>query len=63
MDKCSLVMCINEVYNLGIEVNPVKAQFECDRSLNNKMKFDEVKRFNIPELKQQIQEMREFKLE
>ena len=57
VDKFELVSTINEVYSLGIEISKKETDIPCDRSMTSKFSFED---FNIPSLKKQISEMKEF---
>ena len=55
--KSGLVQMVSDAYGLNIKVNPIEAAVKCDRTLSTiKDKLD----IDIPELIQQIQEMKEF---
>ena len=56
VDKYELVSFINEIYQLNIKINKIKSGSFCDRSLSTVHDND----FNIPNLRQQIQEMKDF---
>ena len=58
VDKRELVETISEVYNLDVKVNPKETPSKCDRSLNSV--HDNNGGFNIPSLKEQIIEMKDF---
>lgn len=57
LNKFELVSLINEVYSLGIKISKKETESICDRSMTSKFKFED---FNIPLLRQQISEMKEF---
>jgi len=58
VSKCELVNMINDTYELCIKINKFETDVIVDKSLNSI--YDENKLFNIPELFNQITEMREF---
>ena len=58
--KLELVNLVSEVYDLGITVNPTLAPEPCDRTLSSV--YNECISFNIPELRDQILEMKNFSL-
>jgi len=55
--KYNLVKLISNVYDLNVKVMPFETEIKCDRSMSSIR--DDVK-FEIPELKQQLLEMRDF---
>lgn len=59
LDKKQLVETISEVYGLNIKVNPKETPLRCDRSMST-VNTENLKAFNIPTLKEQIKEMKEF---
>jgi dTDP-4-dehydrorhamnose reductase len=58
LNKLELVSTISDVYDLNIEVNPKETPIKCDRSLSSSSEFYKI--FNIPSLREQIKEMKEF---
>ena len=58
VDKYELVDTVNEIYNLNIKINKKTSGNYCDRSMSSNYSNN----FNIPSLKNQIQEMKDFKL-
>lgn len=56
--KFELTSMINEEYNLSINITPKETDIKCNRTLSSI--YDDYKKFNIPTLKQQIKEMKEF---
>jgi dTDP-4-dehydrorhamnose reductase len=58
VNKFELVHLISEIYGLNIGVTPKETTVTCDRSLSTN--FNLIEYFNIPELKEQIIEMRNF---
>ncbi len=58
VDKYDLVSMVNDIYNLNIKINKKKSENNCDRSMASNFSNN----FNIPNLNNQIQEMRDFKL-
>lgn len=59
LNKKELVELISEVYNLNINVTPKETASICDRSLSTVYK-ENLNIFNIPNLKEQIIEMKNF---
>jgi dTDP-4-dehydrorhamnose reductase len=57
--KQQLVEIISSVYDLNITVNPKETEIQCDRSLTT-LYSDNLSYFNIPDLRTQIIEMKEF---
>ena len=57
LDKFELVSLINEVYSLKIDISKKETKSPCDRSMTSKFKLED---FNIPPLRNQISEMKEF---
>lgn len=55
--KYELLKIINEVYDLRIEIEQVETKEPCDKTLFSIYKMD----FGIPDLMEQIKEMKEFK--
>lgn len=55
--KCALLNAISHIYELNITVNPVEAPTRCDRSMTTI--YTNIN-FNIPPIKNQIQEQRDF---
>jgi len=58
LNKYELVSTINEVYNLELNVNPVKVEIGCDRSMSSL--FSLSKQVVTKTIKEQLIEMREF---
>lgn len=59
LNKKELVETISDVYQLNITVTPKQTEVMCDRSLST-VYTDNLTEFNIPNLKTQIKEMKEF---
>lgn len=59
LDKQQLVETVSEVYGLNLTVIPKETQLKCDRSIST-IYPDNLAKFNIPTLKEQIIEMKEF---
>jgi dTDP-4-dehydrorhamnose reductase len=59
LNKQQLSGLINDSFNLGITITPVTVDTTVDRSMTT-IHGDNIKKFNIPSLKIQIQEMAEF---
>ena len=59
LDKKQLVETVSEVYGLNLTVIPKETQLKCDRSIST-IYPDNLVKFNIPTLKEQIIEMKEF---
>jgi dTDP-4-dehydrorhamnose reductase len=57
--KYDLVKMIDKVYDLGITINPTMHHW-CDRSLSSE--YDLVRSLEIPNLEQQLEEMKAFKV-
>jgi dTDP-4-dehydrorhamnose reductase len=57
VNKYELASIINEIYNLNIKINKVKSGNFCDRSMSSIYQC----KVEIPPLKQQIEDMKEFK--
>jgi dTDP-4-dehydrorhamnose reductase len=58
--KYELVSMISDIYDLNIKIIPHETEIKCDRTLSSSR--DDIK-ISIPELKQQIEEMKKYKLE
>lgn len=58
VSKYELVSMVNDIYNLNIKINPINTEEKCDKSITSIYQND----FNIPDLYEQIKEMKEFKL-
>ena len=58
LNKKELVETISDVYGLNIIVTPVETVVSCDRSMSTI--YDTLSYINIPSLKQQIEEMKDF---
>lgn len=58
INKYELLNIVNQIYNLNIKVNKKTSGNYCDRSMSSKFSNN----FNIPDLKKQIQEMKDFKI-
>ena len=56
VSKYELVNMVSDIYDLGIKVKPFETTLKCDRSLSSMYN----KMFNIPPLKKQIGEMKDF---
>ena len=59
LDKQQLVETVSEVYGLNITVTPKETPTKCDRSMST-IHTDNLAKFNIPTLKEQIIQMKEF---
>jgi dTDP-4-dehydrorhamnose reductase len=59
LNKKELVKLISDIYDLNIEVTPKETPAICDRSLTT-IYIENLNRFNIPTLKDQIIEMKNF---
>jgi dTDP-4-dehydrorhamnose reductase len=59
INKFELVSIINDIYNLNIKINNKKSENSCDRSMSSIYEIP----FDIPNLKEQIEEMKNFKLQ
>jgi len=59
VSKFELVNMISDIYNLGITVNPFETPEKCDRSMSSIRDDIEI---DIPELKIQIKEMKDFSI-
>lgn len=57
--KYELVSMISDIYNLNIKIIPYETEIKCDRTLSSSR--DDIK-IIIPELNQQIKEMKKYKL-
>ena len=57
LNKYELVSLINDVYSLNINISKKETDLPCDRSMTSKFSFED---FNIPLLRTQISEMKEF---
>jgi dTDP-4-dehydrorhamnose reductase len=55
--KAELVRLVSDEYNLNLTIKEVEAGVKCDRSLSSQYSTES---FRIPELKQQIHEMKEW---
>lgn len=60
VNKYELVCMINNAYKLNININPFDAENEIDKSITTI--YETNNEFNIPDLKEQIEEMKEFNL-
>jgi dTDP-4-dehydrorhamnose reductase len=60
LNKLELVSIINDVYDLKINVISKETPLSCDRSLSSK--FNNTVKLEIPTLKTQIEDMKEFSL-
>lgn len=58
VSKYELVSMVNEVYELNIKINKITTEEKCDKSITSTYQ----NQFNIPDLLEQIKEMKEFKL-
>ena len=63
VNKEQLVNMISDIYDLNITVNPVDADEKIDRTLSSIYDDDYIHNFGIPNLKEQIQEMKKFEIE
>ena len=61
VDKAELVNMVNNTYNLNITVHPKDADEKVDRTLQS-IYIDEIHHFDVPDLKEQIKELQEYKL-
>jgi len=59
LNKQELVETISNVYGLNITVEPKETPVKCDRSMSTKY-TENLAKFNIPTLEEQIKEMKEF---
>ena len=59
LDKQQLVETVSEIYGLNITVVPKETPSKCDRSIST-IYADNLAKFNIPTLKEQIIKMKEF---
>jgi dTDP-4-dehydrorhamnose reductase len=59
LNKQQLVETVSEVYGLNITVVPKETESKCDRSIST-IYADNLAKFNIPTLKEQIIKMKEF---
>lgn len=57
INKLELVELVSETYQLNMKVNPKETDQKCDRTLSTLYPT-----FDIPELKKQVAEMKEFRL-
>jgi dTDP-4-dehydrorhamnose reductase len=57
LNKYELVSLINDIYSLNISISMKETDLPCDRSITSKYTFED---FNIPSLRTQIFEMKEF---
>lgn len=60
VSKYELVSIINNIYELNIRINPLNTEVGSDKSITTI--YETNKEFNIPDLKEQIDEMKEYKL-
>jgi dTDP-4-dehydrorhamnose reductase len=60
VSKYELVSMINDTYDLQITINPFDAEIEIDKSITTIHETNN--EFNIPDLKEQINEMKQFNL-
>ena len=60
VSKYELVSMINDTYELNIIINPFDAELGTDKSISTIHETNN--EFNIPDLKEQIDEMKEYKL-
>lgn len=58
LNKRELVETVSNIYNLNINIVPKETPVKCDRSLSSV--YDNNKSFNIPSLKEQIIQMKDF---
>ena len=58
LDKFELLNTINDVYDLNIDIKSTEADIFCDRTLSSIYNTD----IDIPKLKVQIEEMKDFEL-
>lgn len=58
VSKYELVSMINDTYNLQITINPFDAEIRSDKSISTIYEINH--EFNIPDLKEQIEEMKQF---
>jgi dTDP-4-dehydrorhamnose reductase len=58
VDKYELLNIVNEIYNLNIKINKKTSGNYCDRSMGSNF----LNNFDIPDLRKQIQEMKDFKI-
>jgi dTDP-4-dehydrorhamnose reductase len=56
VSKKELVELISEVYNLNVQVTPKETEISCDRSISSIYGYE----IEIPTLKQQIEELKDF---
>ena len=57
LNKFELVSLINEIYSLKIDISKKETKSPCDRTMTSKFNLED---FNIPLLRHQISEMKEF---
>jgi dTDP-4-dehydrorhamnose reductase len=60
VDKKELLDMVSEIYDLNITVNPVEAGVAIDRTMDSK--YLVINGFEIPHLKDQIQDMKDFNI-
>jgi dTDP-4-dehydrorhamnose reductase len=60
--KIEAVSLVNDVYNLGIDIIPIEAPKEFNKSLTTIYDKGYFEDFQMPSLRQQLEEMKEFKL-
>ena len=60
VSKYELVSMINNTYELNIIINPFETEFRSDKSISTIYEINN--EFNIPDLKEQIDEMKKYKL-
>jgi len=56
--KSQLIKLISDKYHLNLSINEIEAPLMCDRTLHTI--YNDVNKFNIPDLKMQIREQKEF---
>lgn len=59
VSKYQLVSLINEIYNLGIKINPVEAKVACDRRLTSDYELNQL--VSNKSIERQLQELKDFK--
>jgi dTDP-4-dehydrorhamnose reductase len=60
VSKKELVELVGNIYDLNLTVTPKETPIKCDRTLSTK--YDTIQLYNIPTLEEQINDMKNFKL-
>jgi len=63
VNKYELLNIVNDVYDLNIDIKAVEADGVIDRTLSSIWESNPPVEYNIPSIREQIQEMKEFKWE